>query len=237
MLHPNEKRVLDAALRQAEVLGTGDTHTVAAAVMDTRGRVLTGVNVHHFTGGPCAELVALGAAAAQGAGPLVTIAAVGDSGRGVLAPCGRCRQVLLDLHPDCFVVMPGDAEPDCVPIRKLLPGAYRYADARPERFLRFNPAYFERVRDGIKTQTVRVDDPAEVGPAWFVFEFDDGYRRLAAVIDQVTTKRLDYLGDDDARREGASSIDALRAALRGHYPSVDDDAEVTEVRFHVTGDT
>lgn len=110
-----------------------------------------------------------------------------------------------------FVIVPGLGEPDCIPVRKLLPGAHRFPDARPERLVRFNPAYFERVRDGLKTQTVRFDDPAEGGHAWPAFEFDDGYRRLPGVIEQVTTRRLNDLDDDDARREGASSIAALRA--------------------------
>jgi cytidine deaminase len=34
-------------------------HTVGAAVRDRDGRAFTGVNLYHFTGGPCAELGAL----------------------------------------------------------------------------------------------------------------------------------------------------------------------------------
>ena len=41
------------------------------------------MNVYHFTGGPCAEVVAIGAAATQGVTELETIVAVGDRGRGV----------------------------------------------------------------------------------------------------------------------------------------------------------
>ena len=111
MLYPPELRVLEAALRQAERLTGQPDHTVAAAAMDTTGRIFTGVNVYHFTGGPCAELVVLGQAASEGAGPLTTIVAVGDGGRGVIPPCGRCRQVLLDQHPDCFVIVPAKLAP------------------------------------------------------------------------------------------------------------------------------
>ncbi len=230
MLYPNEQRVLDAAMRQVEVLGGDPNHTVAAAAMDTQGRIFTGVNVHHFTGGPCAELVVLGAAAANRAGPLVTIAAVGDEGRGVLAPCGRCRQVLIDQHPDCFVVMPDGR---CHPIRSLVPGAYLHPNSRPHRFVRFSPAYFDRVRAGLKTQTVRYDDPISPGPAWLVFEFDKGYRRLPGVIDAVTTTTLADLDDGDAEREGATSAEALRAGLHEHYRAIKDDDTVAVVTFHV----
>ena len=40
-------------------------HTMGAAVRDADGRMFAGVNLFHFTGGPCAELVALGAAGEQ----------------------------------------------------------------------------------------------------------------------------------------------------------------------------
>lgn len=106
----------------------GHLHTVAASVRDATGDLHTGLNVYHFTGGPCAELVALGAARAAGAGQLAVIVAVGDGGRGVLAPCGRCRQVLADHHPAIRVIVPtsdGLAEvpaPDLLPHRYLSPG-------------------------------------------------------------------------------------------------------------------
>lgn len=116
----NEQRVIDAAESLARRLGENDNHTVAAAVMDIDGRIHEAVNVYHFTGGPCAELVALGVAATAGAKRLVTIAAAGDSGRGLIPPCGRCRQVLLDQHPDILVAVPTKSGPALQPIRKLL---------------------------------------------------------------------------------------------------------------------
>ncbi|MGO3067139.1 hypothetical protein [Brevibacterium linens] len=95
-------------------------------------------------------------AAAANAGPLVTIAAVGDRNRGVLAPCGRCRQVTLDLHPDALVV-PDDTtgQTSIAPIPALLPHSYRHPDSDPRRLLRFHARYFEAVADGTKTLTVR----------------------------------------------------------------------------------
>lgn len=74
-------------------------HTVGALVRSADGEMFTGVNVYHFTGGPCAELVALGAARAGGAREWTTIVAVGNHGHGPMAPCGRDRQVLFDYHP------------------------------------------------------------------------------------------------------------------------------------------
>lgn len=96
-------------------------HTVGAAVRDEHGMVHTGVNLFHFTGGPCAELVALGAARARGARRLTQIVAVGNHGRGPIGPCGRDRQVLLDLHPGIRVLLPTSEGLRSVLIEDLLP--------------------------------------------------------------------------------------------------------------------
>jgi cytidine deaminase len=101
-------------------------HTTAAAARASDGRIVTGVNVYHFTGGPCAELVVLGRAAAEGVDQLIEIVAVGDRDRGILAPCGRCRQVLLDLHPGIRVAVWTGSEARAVPIAELLPWSNRW---------------------------------------------------------------------------------------------------------------
>lgn len=205
--------------------------------MDTSGRIHTGINVHHFTGGPCAELVVLGSAAAAGAGPLATMVAVGDRDRGVIAPCGRCRQVLLDQHPDCLVIVPDGDEPSPVPIRKLLPHSYRSPDATPERFLRFTPDSYEAVVTGRKTATTRFDDPCVVGPVWLLFEFDDGYRRLPGFIESVDSTRFDRITDEDAQREGGSAAPEVQHGLRRHHPTIRPDSPVDAVRFRLLGNT
>ncbi|CCE74388.1 conserved hypothetical protein, putative deaminase [Clavibacter nebraskensis NCPPB 2581] len=128
-LHESEVRLIDAAEALAGTLGADPDHTMAAAALDAAGRIHIGVNVLHFTGGPSAELVALGAAAAAHAGPLVAMAAVGDGGRGIAPPCGRCRQVMLDLQPGMRVAVPGVDGPEMVAIRDLLPVSYARPDA------------------------------------------------------------------------------------------------------------
>jgi cytidine deaminase len=81
-------------------------HTMGAAVRGVDGRMYAGVNLFHFTDGPCAELVALGHARASGARELTTIVAVGNLGRGAVGPRGRDRQILLDYHPRIRVLLP-----------------------------------------------------------------------------------------------------------------------------------
>ncbi|GAA2336614.1 cytidine deaminase [Streptomyces kunmingensis] len=128
-----DHELVDAAALVARTRCRGDNHTVAAAARARDGRIITAVNAYHFTGGPCAEPVVIGAAAAQGAYELVTIVAVGDRDRGVIPPCGRCRQVLLDYFPDIDVIVgaaeaPGQGEVRAVRITELLPFSYVWAD-------------------------------------------------------------------------------------------------------------
>ncbi|MGH3096997.1 MAG: cytidine deaminase family protein [Streptosporangiales bacterium] len=96
-------------------------HTMGAAVRASDGRMFAGVNLYHFTGGPCAELVALGAARAAGAREITTIVAVGNHGRGPVGPCGRDRQVLFDYHPGIRVVLPTELGARSVLITDLMP--------------------------------------------------------------------------------------------------------------------
>ncbi|MBB5980357.1 cytidine deaminase [Kribbella solani] len=107
--------------------GPDGVYTMGAAVRGADGRMYAGINLYHFTGGPCAELVALGRARADGARELTTIVAVGNEGRGVVGPCGRDRQVLVDYHPTIRVILPTPDGPRSVLATDLLPGAYRWA--------------------------------------------------------------------------------------------------------------
>lgn len=218
----DEKKVIGAAEALARRLGDNVNHTVAAAVMDIDGRIHEAVNLYHFTGGPCAELVALGVAATAGAKQLLTIAAAGDRGRGLIPPCGRCRQVLLDQHPDILVAVPTENGAVMRPIRKLLPDSYFYPDAPDGQIVRFNQKYHDEVMAGEKTSTIRWDeDSLAVGRATFVFE---GHPQFAHVDGEVTAVEPIML----------SALDpGLVAGLRGHYPEMPDDAELLRVEFRI----
>ncbi|KAG9243571.1 blasticidin S deaminase [Calycina marina] len=116
-----------------------ETHisSVSCAALSSAGRIFTGVNFTHFTGGPCAEHVALGNANAAGImnrateGEVLTlIVAVFDRGRGVVNPCGKCRQILLDYHAGIRVVVNEGGVYRCVGIRELLPYAFEHVVRR-----------------------------------------------------------------------------------------------------------
>ncbi|MEW1906061.1 cytidine deaminase [Streptomyces sp. NPDC086147] len=123
-----DHELVRAAAHVARTRCRGDNHTMAAAARARDGRIVTAVNAHHFTGGPCAELVLIGTAAAQGAYELDAIVAVGDRDRGVVPPCGRCRQVLLDYFPAIEVVVGRGDRLRSVPVADLLPESYVWAD-------------------------------------------------------------------------------------------------------------
>ncbi|MFC9289727.1 cytidine deaminase [Streptomyces sp. NPDC057052] len=125
---PVDHELVRAAAYVARTRCRGDHHTMAAAARARDGRIVTAVNAYHFTGGPCAELVLIGTAAAQGAYELDTIVAVGDRDRGVVPPCGRCRQVLLDYFPGIGVIVGTDDRIRTVPVADLLPETYVWAD-------------------------------------------------------------------------------------------------------------
>jgi len=109
------------AIVDANTDGVDGVHTMGAAVRGKDGRIYGGINLYHFTGGPCAELVALGHARASGAREIATIVAVGNFGRGPVGPCGRDRQILFDYHPDIRVILPTPQGPKSVTINDLMP--------------------------------------------------------------------------------------------------------------------
>lgn len=226
-----ERRVIEAAEARARSLGDDPNHTVAAAAMDTSGAIHTAVNVYHFTGGPCAEFVAMGVAATAGAGPLIAMAAAGDRGRGLIAPCGRCRQAMLDLHPDILVAVPSNNGPRMHPIRKLLPGAYDFPDAHSLRVLRFNKRYYDSVIDGSKVSTIRWDETPSIGDAIFVFEDKYDHQLVRGKITSIDRHLLSKLTPENANLPTNTDMTDYINGLRSHYPDMPTEAEVDVVSF------
>ena len=101
-------------------------HTVGAAVRCKDGSVYLGVNcdgVH----GSCAEYIAIGAAITDGQREFDTIVASGREKNLVIAPCGNCRQMLLEYCSDTMVILEGpDGNLAKARITDILPLPYRY---------------------------------------------------------------------------------------------------------------
>lgn len=96
----------------------GDNHTVAAAVLTKSGKIISSMNFYHFTGGPDAEVAALARVVSEGEYPIMLVA-VGHNNRGVLTPCGKCRQTIFDYYPDMQVIVTNGGEVKT--IKELLP--------------------------------------------------------------------------------------------------------------------
>jgi cytidine deaminase/GNAT superfamily N-acetyltransferase len=133
MLSESLQRLVEQAQDEAR-RGLGPDHTVGAALLTEGGRVVRGLNTHHYLGGPCAETVALSNHAARcPEDPVRAVVAVHGPTRGVIAPCGMCRQILFEIDPGIECGVPGPEGPEMHPVRALLPRPYDRAElARAE---------------------------------------------------------------------------------------------------------
>lgn len=236
MLTVREVTLVEQAKDVIAGIDPHDSHTVAAAAYDSDGRVFAGVNVYHFSGGPCAEPVAMGNAVASRARlPLTTMVAVVADGGGVIPPCGRCRQMLFDYYPEIRVIVRVESGLASVPITDLLPYAFDRREVG-QQILYMSDGYLKAVRDGTKQTTIRRHDPAMPGPVRFVFVHDDKTSSIVnAVVTDVESKAVAALDDDDAVRDGFADRRELLTALRSHYPGLAESAEVDVVHFQLAG--
>ncbi|MFX3633668.1 MAG: cytidine deaminase [Candidatus Pristimantibacillus sp.] len=102
---------------------------VGAALLDDNGHIHHGCNVENAAYAPsnCAERTALFRAVADGKQPgqFQAIAVIGDTD-GPIAPCGVCRQVLVELCKSDMPVIMGNLNGDWTisTVAQLLPGAF-----------------------------------------------------------------------------------------------------------------
>ena len=119
---------IDSLITPAQYLlskyGDYKNHTVAASILADDGSITTALNLYHFTGGPCAEVAVLISAISNGKKGFKAIAAVGDRGRLILSPCGRCRQILFDYYPDIKAVVNDSGNNVLTSVKELLPFTY-----------------------------------------------------------------------------------------------------------------
>jgi len=120
-------RLIDAAraVRGEFVLGAGwgekwSAGSVGAALRTAAGNVYTGVCIDLASGlGFCAEVAAVAEMLKHRETHIEAVVAVNH--RGILPPCGRCRETMTQIDAanlDCRVLVGEDRE---VPLRDLLP--------------------------------------------------------------------------------------------------------------------
>ncbi len=106
---------------------------VGAAGLCEDGRVVRGCNVENASYGVtlCAECGLISDLVLSGGGRLIAVSVVAGDGR-PLAPCGRCRQLLIE-HGDASVLL--DAGPGAPPVlvQHMLPGAFTASDLAARR--------------------------------------------------------------------------------------------------------
>ena len=124
-----------ARLARASAYAPYSNFCVGAALLTRDGRVFQGCNVENAAYGlcNCAERTALFSAVAQGCKPgdFAALAVVGDT-EGPIAPCGACRQVMIELGTPALQVFLGnmDSALELTTAGALLPGAF-YLPAAP----------------------------------------------------------------------------------------------------------
>lgn len=109
-----------AVVHPRRLSGSVQVGIVGAALRTVAGHVYTGVCIDAACGiGFCAEHAAVAAMITAGESRIAVMVAVGEGGR-VLAPCGRCRELVVqvdDGNADTRVLLPGGARV----MRDLLP--------------------------------------------------------------------------------------------------------------------
>lgn len=130
-----EKELIKEAIRAKEFsYSPYSNFRVGAALLAKSGKIYTGCNIENAAYSPtnCAERTAVFKAVSEGEKEFVAIAVAGD-GEDYLAPCGVCRQVLLEFcDPDQFCVfMVGKGE-NCqkMTLGELLPAAFSKKDVK-----------------------------------------------------------------------------------------------------------
>lgn len=101
---------------------------VGASLLTAKGHIYAGANVENASYGLtlCAERAAVAqAVAAEGSLMRIKAMAVASDQPGPFAPCGACRQVILELGPKALVIFQGEGGLLEVPITELLPYAFR----------------------------------------------------------------------------------------------------------------
>lgn len=127
---PKAQKLVDAATNIITLRYKPGWHHVGAALLLEDGTIITGVHIEANVGriAVCAEAIALGRAVTEhGSTEIEMIAAVRigeDQRANLVAPCGMCRELLIDYAPSATVVMPLEQGPNLVRVTKLLPCKY-----------------------------------------------------------------------------------------------------------------
>lgn len=130
----NEKELVQSAIEAREMAYTPYSQfQVGAALLTKSGNIYQGCNIENaaYTPTNCAERTAIFKAVSEGEREFLAIAIVGgkkDAGELVAcAPCGVCRQVMMEFCDEDFSVIlgkrakDGDISWEVYPLKEILP--------------------------------------------------------------------------------------------------------------------
>jgi cytidine deaminase len=125
-LSQQDRVLIERARQTADALYLKDVHEVAAALRTASGEVFAGIHIEAHVGfaDVCGEVAAVCCMVAAGHRDLETIVAVvreEDGGHRLLAPCGRCREVVSDFNPRARVIVGTLERPYVISVAELLP--------------------------------------------------------------------------------------------------------------------
>jgi len=104
--------------------------SVAAALRTQAGNIYTGISLNLECGiGFCAEHSAIAEMLKHRERQIAEIVALGDEG--IRPPCGRCRELMLQVSPANANTLVAIAEGQSVPLRELLPHHWLDAEKKP----------------------------------------------------------------------------------------------------------
>lgn len=222
MLTDDLRTFVHRAIDHARTWNNGEDHTVASGLLTASGRIVLGLNTHHFLSGPCGKAAALpNHAATAPEDPIIAVdAAHGPTGT-IIAPCGKCRQIMFEIAPHIQFVVRDASGLATRTAEQLLPFAF---DSRATEHLQriyMWEGYEAATRTGAKRQTIRIEDPFRPGPANLTFEKYTGeVVTIPAVVTAVRSVARHELTEDDAIRDGFDNLGELHAALDRHYPGL-----------------
>lgn len=132
----NEELIAEAAAARLTAYAPYSNFLVGAALLCRDGRVFRGCNVENASYGlcNCAERTAFFSAVAHGyqPGDFDKLAVIGDTD-GPIAPCGACRQVILELGGNALPVVLSNLRGEVFETTAAaqLPNAFGGADLQP----------------------------------------------------------------------------------------------------------
>jgi cytidine deaminase len=127
-----EALVLQARAAQRQAYAPYSNFQVGAALEALDGTIYIGCNVENASYGltNCAERVAIGAAVSAGRRRFRKIVIVSDSDPPA-APCGACRQVLLEFGAGLLVEAIGPKQTQSWVLQDLIPASFSAEQLRP----------------------------------------------------------------------------------------------------------